>query len=62
MGVSQTDGSPQLFRDIAREAFRLPRLIRLLLRVPLLRDLPARMIAFGIRRVRVEGAEEPALS
>ena len=44
------------------EAFRLPRLMRLLLRVPLLRDLPARMIAFGVRRVRVEGAEAPEIS
>jgi 2-polyprenyl-6-methoxyphenol hydroxylase-like FAD-dependent oxidoreductase len=34
--------------------FRLPLLIRLLLRLPLLRDLPARVIAFGVRRVRIE--------
>jgi 2-polyprenyl-6-methoxyphenol hydroxylase-like FAD-dependent oxidoreductase len=32
----------------------LPLAIRLLLRVPLLRNLPARMIAFGVRRVRVK--------
>lgn len=32
----------------------LPLVIRLLLRLPLLRDLPARMIAFGVRRVHVK--------
>jgi hypothetical protein len=38
-------------------AFRLPLFLRVLLRLPYLRDLPARMIAFGrLRgRVRVEG-------
>jgi 2-polyprenyl-6-methoxyphenol hydroxylase-like FAD-dependent oxidoreductase len=34
--------------------FRLPLVLRLLLRFPYLRDLPARLIAFGPRRVRVE--------
>jgi 2-polyprenyl-6-methoxyphenol hydroxylase-like FAD-dependent oxidoreductase len=34
--------------------FRLPLPLRILLRLPLLRDLPARMIAFGVRRVRVD--------
>ena len=33
---------------------QFPLLLRLLLRVPLLRDLPARLIAFGVRRVRVK--------
>jgi 2-polyprenyl-6-methoxyphenol hydroxylase-like FAD-dependent oxidoreductase len=32
----------------------LPLAIRLLLRLPLLRNLPARMIAFGVRRVHVK--------
>jgi 2-polyprenyl-6-methoxyphenol hydroxylase-like FAD-dependent oxidoreductase len=32
----------------------LPLVVRALLRVPVLRDLPARVIAFGVRRVRVE--------
>jgi 2-polyprenyl-6-methoxyphenol hydroxylase-like FAD-dependent oxidoreductase len=34
--------------------FQLPFLLRLLLRVPFLRSLPARLIAFGPQRVRVE--------
>ncbi|HEX8502745.1 MAG TPA: FAD-dependent oxidoreductase [Pyrinomonadaceae bacterium] len=34
--------------------FRVPPALRLLLRVPLLRDLPARLIAFGFKRVHVE--------
>jgi 2-polyprenyl-6-methoxyphenol hydroxylase-like FAD-dependent oxidoreductase len=34
--------------------FQLPLILRLLLRFPYLRDLPARLIAFGPRRVRVE--------
>jgi 2-polyprenyl-6-methoxyphenol hydroxylase-like FAD-dependent oxidoreductase len=34
--------------------FRLPLVLRFLLRFPYLRDLPARLIAFGPRRVRVE--------
>jgi 2-polyprenyl-6-methoxyphenol hydroxylase-like FAD-dependent oxidoreductase len=38
--------------------FRVPLALRLLLKVPLLRNLPGRMVAFGIRRVRVEGREE----
>ena len=33
---------------------QIPAPIRLLLRVPILRDLPARIIAFGVRRVHVE--------
>ncbi len=33
--------------------FRLPWPARLLLAIPILRDLPAKLIAFGIRRVRV---------
>jgi 2-polyprenyl-6-methoxyphenol hydroxylase-like FAD-dependent oxidoreductase len=33
---------------------RLPILARLLLRLPIVRDLPARLIAFGVRPVHVE--------
>lgn len=39
----------------AGQTFRLPLVMRLLLKIPGLRDLPGRLIAFGIRRVRVEG-------
>ncbi len=34
--------------------FHLPLLLRILLRLPVLRNILARMIAFGVRRVRVE--------
>ena len=37
-----------------RRGFRVPLALRLLLRVPLLRDLPARFIGLGFKRVRVE--------
>ena len=37
-----------------RQQFRVPMLFKLLLRAPLLRDLPARVIGFGFKRVRVE--------
>jgi len=37
----------------SQETIRVPRYIRLLFRIPLLRDLPARLIAFGVRRVHV---------
>jgi 2-polyprenyl-6-methoxyphenol hydroxylase-like FAD-dependent oxidoreductase len=36
------------------QTFQLPFLVRLLLRIPLLRDLPARIIAFGVKRVHVK--------
>ena len=39
------------------EPFRLPRSLKLALRVPVLRDLPARMIAFGAWPVRVREAD-----
>ena len=38
--------------------FSPPALLRILLRIPVLRDFPARMMAFGIRRVRAEHPEE----
>lgn len=50
----------QVQRQIAAPAlaagrpFRLPLLLRILLRLPVLRNLPGRLIAFGIRRVRVK--------
>jgi 2-polyprenyl-6-methoxyphenol hydroxylase-like FAD-dependent oxidoreductase len=37
---------------------RPPLPIRLLLHVPVLRDLPGRITAFGVRRVRIEHPEE----
>jgi 2-polyprenyl-6-methoxyphenol hydroxylase-like FAD-dependent oxidoreductase len=40
--------------------FRLPLPLRLLLRIPGLRDLPARVTALGVRRVRLERIEEVA--
>jgi 2-polyprenyl-6-methoxyphenol hydroxylase-like FAD-dependent oxidoreductase len=36
--------------------FRLPLAMRLMANLPLLRDIPARMVAFGPRRVRVQDA------
>ncbi|HYJ45455.1 MAG TPA: hypothetical protein VEV81_02505, partial [Pyrinomonadaceae bacterium] len=36
------------------QPFRLPPFLRLLLKIPYLRDLPARIIAFGVRRVRLK--------
>ena len=37
----------------SQEPFRVPWFIRLLLRIPVLRTLPAKMIGFGPRRVRI---------
>ncbi len=37
----------------AGQAFQVPRAAQFALRLPILRDLPARLIAFGIRRVHV---------
>ena len=34
--------------------FRLPWLARLLLKLPVVRNLPAKLIAFGIRRARIQ--------
>lgn len=42
----------------AGRAFRLPLLVRVLQRVPWLRDLPPRIPAFGVRRVRLERPRE----
>ncbi len=38
----------------AGQTFRLPLVMRLLLRIPGVRNIPARLMAFGLRRVRVE--------
>ncbi len=38
----------------SQETLRVPRYVRLLFRIPLLRDLPARLIAFGMKRVHVQ--------
>jgi len=39
---------------LAQEAINVPWQLRLFVRIPILRDIPARMIAFGIRRVRLK--------
>jgi 2-polyprenyl-6-methoxyphenol hydroxylase-like FAD-dependent oxidoreductase len=38
---------------LAQQAINVPWQLRLFVRIPILRDIPARMIAFGIRRVRL---------
>lgn len=38
----------------SQEDFRIPAYVRLFTRIPLVRDLPARLVAFGVRRVHVE--------
>lgn len=38
----------------SQETITIPRSVRLLFRIPFLRDLPARLLAFGTRRVRLE--------
>jgi 2-polyprenyl-6-methoxyphenol hydroxylase-like FAD-dependent oxidoreductase len=44
----------------AGRAFRLPLPVRVLMRIPFLRDLPPRITAFGVRRVRLEHPAEVA--
>jgi 2-polyprenyl-6-methoxyphenol hydroxylase-like FAD-dependent oxidoreductase len=44
----------------AGHGFRLPLLLRIALRIPLLRDIPPRITAFGVRRVRLEHPAEVA--
>jgi 2-polyprenyl-6-methoxyphenol hydroxylase-like FAD-dependent oxidoreductase len=36
---------------------RIPWMVRLFFNIPILRDLPARVLAFGVRRVRLEHAD-----
>jgi 2-polyprenyl-6-methoxyphenol hydroxylase-like FAD-dependent oxidoreductase len=38
----------------SNQAFRLPLVLRLLLKIPFLRDLPAKIIAFGVRQVHLK--------
>ena len=38
----------------ADKPFKIPLALRLILHAPLLRDVPARLLALGIRRVHVE--------
>ena len=44
----------------AGRGFRLPLLLRIVLRIPYLRDIPPRITAFGVRRVRLEHPAEVA--
>jgi 2-polyprenyl-6-methoxyphenol hydroxylase-like FAD-dependent oxidoreductase len=39
---------------LAQQAINVPWQLRLFVRIPILRDIPARLIAFGIRRVRLK--------
>ncbi len=41
-------------RAMSNEEFDLPLPIRIALKVPFLRDIPARVIALGFRRLRLE--------
>jgi hypothetical protein len=38
-----------------QKTLQVPALFRWLVRVPVLRDLPPRLIGFGVHRVRVDG-------
>jgi 2-polyprenyl-6-methoxyphenol hydroxylase-like FAD-dependent oxidoreductase len=37
----------------ANQTFRVPLLLRVILRIPFLRNIPAKIVAFGVRRVRL---------
>ena len=37
-----------------RGTLQIPWFVRVFFRIPILRDIPARMLAFGVRRVRLE--------
>jgi len=52
----QTQGQQVIVANALKsdQPFRMPLLVRLLLKVPLLRDIPARIIAFGVRRVHAK--------
>lgn len=43
----------------ANQPLRVPRIVRLFLRTPFLRDIPARIIAFGLKRVHVKPSLRP---
>lgn len=38
----------------ANQTFRVPLFLRIILRIPFLRDIPAKILAFGVRRVRLK--------
>jgi 2-polyprenyl-6-methoxyphenol hydroxylase-like FAD-dependent oxidoreductase len=38
----------------ANQTFRLPLALRILIKIPFLRDLPAKVLAFGVRQVHVK--------
>jgi 2-polyprenyl-6-methoxyphenol hydroxylase-like FAD-dependent oxidoreductase len=38
----------------ANQTFRVPLLLRVILKIPFLRNLPAKILAFGVRRVRIK--------
>ena len=39
----------------AQTTIQVPTLFRFLVRMPILRDLPSRLIGFGVKRVRLDG-------
>jgi len=41
--------------------FRIPLPMRLMVRLPILRNLPARLVGFGMRRVRIKTESAPTL-
>ena len=40
----------------AKQAFKLPWFVRLITALPVFRNLPARILAYGVRKVRVSDA------
>jgi 2-polyprenyl-6-methoxyphenol hydroxylase-like FAD-dependent oxidoreductase len=38
----------------ANQTFRVPLLMRIILKIPFLRNIPAKILAFGVRRVRLK--------
>lgn len=38
----------------ANQTFRVPLMLRIILKIPFLRDIPAKILAFGVRRVRLK--------
>jgi hypothetical protein len=42
----------------AQTTIQVPTLFRLLVRMPILRDLPSRLIGFGVKRVQLDGKRE----
>ena len=52
--IQNTLANNLIKRAMNNADFELPMIAKLLLSIPFLRDIPARMIAFGPRRVRIE--------